>query len=205
MLLSIPVRSLVVHRGLTLGGKSEKLGCMSLPQLEPLLTQRQIAARVAELGKQIAGDFLVTSSATPLWLIGALKGAVFFQADLARAIDRDVSMGFIRASSYGGSTTSSEDVQIRLDLNDDIAGADVILVEDIVDTGYTARALLDRLTAAKPRTLRLASLLDKPSRRKLPVTIDYRGFEIPDEFVVGYGLDHAESYRNLPDISVLTL
>lgn len=178
---------------------------MSSPQLEPLLKQRQIAARVAELGKQIATDFPSTPSAVPLWLIGALKGAVFFQADLARAIDRDVSLGFIRASSYGAGTTSSQDVQIRLDLNDDIAGADVILVEDIVDTGYTARALLDRLAAASPRTLRLASLLDKPSRRQVPVQIDYRGFEIPDDFVVGYGLDHAESYRNLPDISVLAL
>jgi hypoxanthine phosphoribosyltransferase len=204
-ILSIRIIGAFGFCGLTAETKFERIGCVSPHHFEPLLTRDQVAKRVVELGQKIAIDFPATPSAAPLWLIGALKGAVFFQADLARAIDRDVSLGFIRASSYGSGTTSSQDVQIRLDLDDDIAGADVILVEDIVDTGYTARALLDRLAAANPRTLRLVSLLDKPSRRKLPVTIDYRGFEIPDKFVVGYGLDHAESYRNRPDISVLTL
>jgi hypoxanthine phosphoribosyltransferase len=178
---------------------------MPTPHLEPLLTEVQIAARVSELGQAIGNDFPASQSPAPLWLIGAMKGAIFFQADLARAINRDVALGFIRASSYGAETTSSGDVRIAVELTDDIAGADVILVEDIVDTGYTARALLDRLAAANPRTLRLAALLDKPSRREQPVQIDYSGFEIPDEFVVGYGLDHAERYRNLSGISVLSL
>ena len=178
---------------------------MSSPRLKLLLTHDQISARVVELGQTIGEDFSTNSSAEPLWLIGALKGAVFFQADLARAIDRDVGLGFVRASSYGSGTTSSGDVRVTVDLEDNIAGAHVILVEDIVDTGHSARALLDRLAAANPRTLRLAALLDKPSRRELPITIDYRGFEIPDQFVVGYGLDHDESYRNLRDISVLSL
>ncbi len=178
---------------------------MSSPRLKLLLTHDQISARVAELGQTIGEDFPTNSSAEPLWLVGALKGAVFFQADLARAIDRDVGIGFVRALSYGTGTTSSGDVHVTMDLEDNVAGAHVILVEDIVDTGYSARALLDRLAAAKPRTLRLAALLDKPSRRELPITIDYRGFEIPDQFVVGYGLDHDERYRNLRDISVLSL
>ncbi len=178
---------------------------MSSPRLKLLLTHDQISARVEELGQTIGEDFPTNSSAEPLWLIAALKGAVFFQVDLARAIDRDVGLGFVRASSYGTGATSSGDVRVTVDLEDNIAGAHVILVEDIVDTGYSAQALLDRLAAAKPRTLRLAALLDKPSRRELPITIDYRGFEIPDQFVVGYGLDHDERYRNLRDISVLSL
>lgn len=174
---------------------------MPAGRLEPLISAEQIHSRVAEIGRAIGQDF--ADDDRPLWLIAALKGACLFQADLARAIDRDAALGFVRASSYGAETASSGIVRITVNLEEDIAGADVILVEDIVDTGRTARVLLDCLAARRPRTLRLASLLDKPSRRETPITIDYRGFEIPDEFVVGYGLDHAESYRNLPEIVVL--
>ena len=170
-------------------------------RLEPLLSAEQIQLRVAEMGLAISEDF--ADGSRPLWLIAALKGACLFQADLARAIGRDAALGFLKASSYGAGAASSGVVEITVDLKEEIAGADVILVEDIVDTGRTARILLDHLAARAPRTLRLASLLDKPSRRETPITIDYRGFEIPDRFVVGYGLDHAESYRNRPEISVL--
>lgn len=174
---------------------------MPAGRLEPLISAERIQARVVEMGQEIARDFAEDSR--PLWLIAALKGACLFQADLARAIGRDAALGFLRASSYGTGAASTGVVEITADLKENIAGADVILVEDIVDTGRTARVLLDYLAARQPRTLRLASLLDKPSRRETPITIDYRGFEVPDKFVVGYGLDHAESYRNRPEISVL--
>ena len=155
------------------------------------------------MGREIGQD--LAEDDRPLWLIAALKGASLFQADLARSIGRDAALGFLRASSYGAEDTSSGVVRITVDLEDDIADAHVILVEDIVDTGRTATVLLNHLAARKPRTLRLATLLDKPSRRETPIVIDYRGFEIPNEFVVGYGLDYAESYRNLPGIAVLRL
>lgn len=171
-------------------------------RLETLITAERIQARVKEMGKQIAADY---AHERQLWLIAALKGAAVLQVDLARSIGRDVSLGYVRATSYGSGVTSSGIVTIVNELQDDIANTDVILVEDIVDTGRTARVLLDYLAERNPRTLRLASLLDKPSRRETPIEIDYRGFEIPEEFVVGYGLDYAESYRNLPKIAVLRL
>ena len=174
---------------------------MPAARLEPLLSAEQIQLRVAEMGRAITADY--PDEDRPLWLVAALKGACLFQADLARAIERDATLAFVRASSYRAGVASSGVVEISLALNEDIAGADLILVEDIVDTGRTARVLLDHLAARKPRTLRIASLLDKTSRRETPIKIDYCGFEIPDEFVVGYGLDHAESYRNRPEISIL--
>ncbi len=174
---------------------------MPASRLEPLISAKQIQSRVVEMGRSIGQDF--ARDDRPLWLIAALKGACVFQADLARAIGRDAALGFLRASSYGASDLSSGVVRITVDLDDDIADADVILVEDIVDTGRTASVLLAHLAARKPRTLRLATLLDKPSRRETPIAADYRGFEIPNEFVVGYGLDYAERYRNLPGIAVL--
>jgi hypoxanthine phosphoribosyltransferase len=176
---------------------------MPAGRLEPLISAERIQARVADMGREIEHDFPPNAGAPPFWLIAALKGACIFQADLARAIGRDAALGFIRASSYGAGAVSSGVVEITVDLKEDIADADVVLVEDIVDTGRTAEVLLDHLAARKPRTLRLATLLDKPSRRETPISIHYRGFEIPDQFVVGYGLDYAESYRNLPGISVL--
>ena len=176
---------------------------MPVGRLEPLISAERIELRVAELGQAIGREFPEEPDGPKLWLIAALKGASLFQADLARAIGRDTALGFVRASSYGAGAASSGAVRLVVELQDDIADADVILVEDIVDTGRTARVLLDHLAARKPRTLRLASLLDKPSRRETPIPIHYCGFEIPDEFVVGYGLDYAERYRNLPGISVL--
>jgi hypoxanthine phosphoribosyltransferase len=170
---------------------------MDRADLELLLPPERIAARVAEIGSAIDADH---ASDRPLWLVGALKGAAFFLADLARAVERDVKIDFIQASSYGAGTESSGNVRIVRDLDNDISGCDVVLVEDIVDSGRTANALLRLLRDRKPASLRLASLLDKPSRRVEPVEIDYRGFEVPDKFVVGYGLDAAERFRNLPGV-----
>ncbi len=171
---------------------------MSRAQLRPLLSAERIAGRVNEIGAAIARDH---SGDRPLWLVGALKGAAFFLADLARAVDRDDRIDFIQASSYGSATESSGNVRIVRDLDHDIAGCHVILVEDIVDSGRTANVLLRLLRGrARPASLRLATLLDKPSRRVEPVAIDYRGFEVDDQFVVGYGLDAAERYRNLPGV-----
>ena len=136
-------------------------------------------------------------------MVGALKGAVFFLSDLAQRVSRDVSIDFIQASSYGDSTESGGNVRILRDIDHDINGTDVIVVEDIVDSGHTARTLLDMLRQRNPRSLRLATLLDKPTRRETDVTIDYRGFEIPNEFVVGYGLDFDERYRNLSGVHTI--
>ena len=168
---------------------------------EIVFTEGAIAARVEELGRRIGEDYPGNGR---LWLIGALKGALFFHADLARAVPRDVALDFVQASSYGDSTESSGNVRIVRDVEHDIEGDDVILVEDIVDSGRTARTLLDLFAARRPRSLRLAALLDKPSRRVEPVEIDYRGFEAPDAFLVGYGLDYAERYRNMREIRAFT-
>lgn len=170
---------------------------MRRADLQPLLSAERIADRVLELGAAIEADHAWDR---PVWLVGALKGAAFFLADLARAVERDVKIDFIQASSYGAGTESSGNVRIVRDLDHDISGCDVVLVEDIVDSGRTANALLRLLQGRKPASLRLATLLDKPSRRVEPVEIDYCGFEVPDQFVVGYGLDAAESFRNLPGV-----
>jgi len=167
---------------------------------EVVYPEEAVAARVAELGRKIGEDY---RDGSRLWLIGALKGAVFFLADLARAVPRDVSLDFVQASSYGDRTDSSGNVRILRDVEHDVEGDDVILVEDIVDSGRTANALLRLFEARKPRSLKLAALLDKPSRRVEPVHIDYCGFRAPDVFLVGYGLDHAERYRNLREIRSL--
>lgn len=136
-------------------------------------------------------------------LVCVLKGAFVFLADLARAIDGDVTLDFLAVSSYGASTESSGHVQFLKDLSQPIAGRDVVVVEDIVDTGLTLNYLLGALRARSPRTLRVACLLSKPSRRKVPVEVDYVGFTIEDRFVVGYGLDYDERYRNLPEVAVI--
>ena len=140
----------------------------------------------------------------PIHLIGTLKGSFVFLADLARAIDGPVRIDFIGASSYGAGTYSSGDVRITKDLDESIEGCDVIVVEDIIDTGTTIAYLLESLALRKPRLLRVATFLDKPSRRVKQVRADYVGFQIPDEFVVGYGLDYAQDYRHLPDVCVYT-
>ncbi len=170
------------------------------PALRTLITAAEIEARVAALGRQINDDYKATET---LHLVGMLRGACFFFADLARSIARDTSMDFMRVRSYGDGTESSGEILVTKDLEEDIGGLDVLIVEDIVDSGRTASCLNTLLGRRNPRSLRIATLLDKPSRRITPVELAYVGFEIPDQFVVGYGLDFAERYRSLPDICVL--
>jgi hypoxanthine phosphoribosyltransferase len=170
-----------------------------LDQLKVLLTHEQIAKKVAELGAQITHDFEGES----MVLIGVLKGATIFLADLARQIKLDATFDFIAVSSYGNSREQSGEVKLTKDVDYSMAGKNIILVEDILDTGLTLTYLKRQLLDHKPKSLKIAALLDKVSRRKQPIYGDYVGFEIPDEFVVGYGLDFAERFRNLPDICVL--
>lgn len=169
-----------------------------MSHLEPLLTAEQIAARIQTLAQEIRarhGDHTV-------WLIGVLKGSFLFHADLTRALhDLDVRIDFLGVSSYEGTSTTGV-VRVTHDLKHDIAGDHVILVEDIVDTGLTMRYLLDNLSTRQPASLEVATLLDKPSRRKVELVPDYIGFSIPDAFVVGYGLDLDQRFRNLPDVCV---
>ncbi|HZS50998.1 MAG TPA: hypoxanthine phosphoribosyltransferase [Bryobacterales bacterium] len=172
---------------------------MNDSELRPLISAEQIRARVQEMGRQIQTDY----PEGPLRLIAILKGACFFLSDLARAIERDVSIDFMGIASYGRGKSSSGEVKVTKDLDNEIAGLDVLIVEDIVDTGITLAYLCQVLQQRKPKTLRIATLLDKPSRRLKPVDLAYVGFQIPDEFVVGYGLDYAERYRNLANICVL--
>lgn len=167
-------------------------------KLRVLIRADEIRQRVAELGAEIDRDY-----EGPVVVVGILKGAFMFLADLARAITRPTRIEFIGIASYGKEKTSSGEVRLTKDLDSSIEGADVLVIEDIVDTGITLTYLIHVLSQRKPRSIRIASLLDKPSRRMRPIRVDYRGFEIPDEFVVGYGLDYAENYRNLPDICVL--
>jgi hypoxanthine phosphoribosyltransferase len=167
--------------------------------LRTLFSAPQIQKRIAEMGAQINTDYPDGS----LHLICILKGACFFLADLARAIERDVVIDFMGISSYGRGQTSSGAVKLTKDLDLAVEGADLLLVEDIVDTGVTLTYLINVLQQRKPRSIRIAALLDKPDRRLRPVKVTYVGFQIPDEFVVGYGLDYAEQYRNLKEVCVL--
>jgi hypoxanthine phosphoribosyltransferase len=169
------------------------------PQLKVLFSRQQIAERVAELGAQITKDFAGES----VVLIGVLKGACLFLSDLARNIELNASFDFIAVSSYGAGKTSSGEVKLTKDVDTALQGKNVIIVEDILDTGYTLTYLSKVMQAAQPKALKIAALLDKPSRRLQPIQPDYYGFKIPDEFVVGYGMDYAEKYRNLPDICIL--
>jgi hypoxanthine phosphoribosyltransferase len=151
------------------------------------------------MGEQISRDY----PEGRLHLICILKGATFFMSDLARAMKRDVYVDFMGISTYGKGKTTSGEVKVTKDLDISLEGADVLVVEDIVDSGVTLNYLLHVLEQRKPRSLRIAALLDKPERRLRPVPVSYVGFRIPDEFVVGYGLDYGEKYRNLDDICVL--
>ncbi|MEX2262063.1 MAG: hypoxanthine phosphoribosyltransferase [Bryobacteraceae bacterium] len=167
--------------------------------LRVLITAQQIHRRIQEIGAQIDADY----PEGRLHLVCILKGACFFLADLARAIRRETYIDFIGISSYGKNKSSSGQVKLTRDLDHIVEGAHVLVVEDIVDSGVTLSYLADVLQQRRPRSLRIATLLDKPGRRKQPVDVAYVGFQIPDEFVVGYGLDYAEKYRNLPEICVL--
>jgi hypoxanthine phosphoribosyltransferase len=166
-----------------------------------LIRQAAIKKRVQSVAREITRDF----AGQRIHLIGVLKGACIFLSDLVREINLETSIDFIAVSSYGRGRESSGQVRLVKDLDTSIAGLNVILVEDILDTGLTLTYLLRILRQRKPKTLRVAALLDKPSRRVKPVKGDYIGFTIPDVFVVGYGLDYAERYRNLKDVCVLKL
>ena len=172
---------------------------MTDPKLRVLISAEKIQARIRELGEQISRDY----PDGKLHMICILKGAVFFMTDLARAMTTDVSMDFMGISTYGKGKTTSGEVRVTKDLDASLEGDDVLVVEDIVDSGVTLNYLLHVLEQRRPRSIRIAALLDKPERRLRPVHVTYVGFQIPDEFVVGYGLDYAERYRNLDDICVL--
>ncbi|CAN5789090.1 hypoxanthine phosphoribosyltransferase [soil metagenome] len=165
-----------------------------------LISADAIAARVAELGAQITADYAQHATGADVVLIGVLKGSILFMADLARHIALPVYMDFIGISSYGDATVSSGVVQITQDLSRPIEGKHVIVIEDIVDTGHTVHYLMQNLATRMPASLKLASLLHKPERSEREVKVDYLGFTIPNKFVVGYGLDVAQQYRNLPFI-----
>ena len=171
-----------------------------MPSLKVLLSAEQIHNRITELGAEIDRDY---PSGEPVYLIAVLKGAFIFMADLARAMKTPARIEFIGISSYGKGKTSSGQVQLTKDLDAPIEGHHVIIVEDILDTGITLNYLTKLMAQRKPKSLRIVALLDKPERRKSPVKADYVGFTIPDEFVVGYGLDYAEDYRNLKDVCVM--
>lgn len=164
-----------------------------------LFSEEQLKARVREIAGQIDRDF---AGKEPM-LISVLRGSFIFMADLMRSITLPCTVDFMAVSSYGAGTTSSGQVKITKDLSESIEGKDVIVVEDILDSGNTLSYLLQILQARHPASMKLCTLLDKPDRRIKPVHVDYSGFSIPDEFVVGYGLDFAEKYRNLPYIGVL--
>jgi len=167
--------------------------------LRRLLSEERIQERIREIGAQIDADYPEGT----LFLICILKGACYFLADLSRAIKRDTFIDFMGISSYGRGKTSSGEVKITKDLDISLEGADVLIVEDIIDSGVTLSYLTSLLRQRKPKTVRIATLLDKPERRLRPVDVAYVGFRIPDEFVVGYGLDFAEKYRNLREIYIL--
>ena len=169
------------------------------PEVRPLITKERLAARVAELGAQITNDY----AGRRLVLLSILKGSVLFAADLAREIALPVRMDFLGVRSYGADTKSSGVVQITQDLTRPVDGDDLLIVEDIVDTGLTLSYLREQLRSRNPASVKVASLLHKPARMQREVQIDYLGFTIDDVFVVGYGLDYAERYRNLPFLGVL--
>jgi hypoxanthine phosphoribosyltransferase len=170
-------------------------------KLKVLIRRARIQKRVVEVARAITRDF----KGERIHLVGVLKGACIFLADLAREINLDTSIDFIAVSSYGKGKQSSGQVRVLKDLDSSIEGLNVVVVEDILDTGVTLTYLLRVLQQRKPKTLKIAALLDKPSRRIKDVKGDYVGFTIPNDFVVGYGLDYAERYRNLKDVCILTL
>jgi len=172
---------------------------MTDPKLRVLIPAEKIQERIRELGEQISNDYPEGN----LHLICILKGAVFFLTDLARAMKRDVSVDFMGISTYGKGKSSSGEVKVTKDLDISLESADVLIVEDIVDSGITLNYLTHVLDQRKPRSIRIAALLDKPERRLRPIHVNYVGFQIPDKFVVGYGLDYAEKYRNLDSVCVL--
>ena len=168
-------------------------------RIKVMIPEAEVDAKIAELGKKISEDY----AGKQVHLICILKGSVFFTCELAKRITVPVSLDFMSVSSYGDGTASSGIVKIAKDLDESLEGKDVIVIEDIIDSGRTLYYLMDVLGKRQPNSLRLCTLLDKPDRRVRDVKVDYVGFEIPDEFVVGYGLDYAQKYRNLPYIGIV--
>ena len=169
-------------------------------QVKTLIDEEKLHARIKEISKQIEKEY----KGKEITLICILKGSVFFTVELAKNIEGDVKLEFIRVSSYGEGTESTGEIKMKLDLKDSIKGKDVIVIEDIIDTGRTLSYLIEYLKMKKPNSVKLCALLDKPDRRvKKEVKVDYIGFQIPDKFVVGYGLDWDEKYRNLPYIGYI--
>lgn len=164
-----------------------------------LFSKEKLAQKVQELGKKITSDY----QDKELVLIGVLKGANIFMGDLMREIDIPLKIDFIAVSSYGQSTESSGVVKILKDLDHSIENKHVLIIEDIIDTGLTLHYLCDNLLSRKPKSLKICTLLDKPERRKVNIAVDYKGFDIPDEFIIGYGIDYGERYRNLPYVGIL--
>ena len=166
-----------------------------------LIPEEKVDERIAQLGEQISRDY----AGKQVHLIGILKGSIFFICELAKRITVPVTMDFMSVSSYGAGTKSTGVVKLIKDLDEPIEGKDVLVVEDIIDSGHTLSYLLKNLSDRHPASIRLCTLLDKPERREVDVEVDYQGFSIPDEFVIGYGLDYDQRYRNLPYIGVLSL
>ena len=176
------------------------MSTMTYPGTEVLYTCQQISGRVAEMGAEITRDL----NGEKVVLVGVLKGAAIFLSDLARSLSVDATFDFVAVSSYGKGQRSSGAVKLIKDLDEPIEGKNVLIVEDILDTGLTLSYLRKIFLQHRPRTLRIAALLDKPSRRIEKIDADYVGFSIPNLFVIGYGMDYAERYRNLPDICLMT-
>jgi len=214
---SVPILLAADARPQTQGfaGEGFAFSISAVPDLKVLISREQIADRVAQMGEEITRDF----SGQSIILLGVLKGAAIFLSDLARHVELDATFDFIGVSSYGkrmsatqvleGTETSETwdstgEVRLTKDVEQSLVDRSVVLVEDILDTGLTLNYIQRLLRARKPKDLRIAALLDKPSRRKQPITAHYVGFTIPDEFVVGYGLDYAERYRNLPDVCIFS-
>ena len=168
-------------------------------KVKVLIPETEVNKRISELGRQITQDY----AGKKIHMICVLKGGVFFMCELAKRIDGPVSLDFMSVSSYGNGTTSSGAVRIVKDLDEPIEGEDVLIVEDIIDSGNTLHYLIEILHKRQPKSIRICTLLDKPERRVAKVDVDYSGFNIPDEFVVGYGLDYAQKYRTLPFIGVV--
>ncbi len=165
--------------------------------IETLISEKEIKKRVAELGQEITRDY---ASADGVILVGLLRGSTIFLADLARQIDLEAKIDFMVVSSYGNAMESSREVRINKDLEEDISNKNIIIVEDIIDTGYTLEKVKDYLLLKNPSSLKICTLLDKPERREVSVDVTYVGFTIPDVFVIGYGIDYAQKHRNLPYI-----
>ena len=168
-------------------------------RIRELISEEDVAKKIAQMGAQISKDY----EGEGVYLLCILKGGVFFTTELAKHITVPVNIDFMSVSSYGGETTSSGIVRIVKDLDTPIEGKNVLIAEDIIDTGRTLAYLMEHLRQRKPKSLKLCTLLDKPDRRVSDVKVDYTGFEIPDEFVVGYGLDYDQRYRNLPYVGVI--